>query len=70
MKKIGTVIALNTNKLDGKVYLAEGNALTPNISMAKTFNASKKVLMTIKAQAIAEYPEFNFVASNVERWAY
>lgn len=68
MKKMGTVIALKSEVLNGEVYLGEGNVLTPNIGMAKTFRAPAKVLTTIKTQAIARYPELKFVASQIERW--
>lgn len=65
-KKIGTIIALTSPKLNGELYLSENDNLTPNIGMAKTFIANKKVLKMIAAEAIVRFPQMT--ASTIERW--
>jgi hypothetical protein len=68
VRKVGTIISLKSSKLSDELYLGERDVLTPRVGMAKCFHTTAIALAAIKAQVVARYPEFQFVASDLERW--
>ncbi len=66
-KKIGTMICMTCPEVKGHLFLTEAGHLCVDSRLAKTYNASGKVLNTIVAQTEKKYP--GFTVSRMERWS-